>query len=90
MMGFIKNIIKLPFKGIKKAGQTVGGLINGSKESDSPIIAVVETENPNAYDYFFESFGTPTTRFMGYTIVWKKGTKEDEKKKTMEELKKLI
>jgi len=83
-MGLLGNIIKSPFKGVKK----VVGLINTTDE-DIPIIAIVRTSYPGAYDYFFEGKGD-TSYWRGHTIVWKKGTKDEKKKKVLDDLRNTI
>jgi hypothetical protein len=83
-MGIITGILKLPFKGAKK----VIGLVK-TKEEKIPIIAVAKTNYPKAYEYYFEDVGD-TSYWKGFTIVWKKGTKEEEKKKWLEELQNTI
>lgn len=83
-MGLLTSLVKGPFKGIKK----VAGLIN-KDDNSVPIIAVVRTNYPSAYEYFFEGVGE-TSYWRGMTIVWKKGTKEEQKKKVMEELRNTI
>lgn len=83
-MGLIRSIIIAPFKITKKGIVATKNLVMPNNE-EIPIIAVVKTNYHGAYEYFFEG-KADTQRYKDYLIVWKKGTKEDVKKKILKEI----
>jgi hypothetical protein len=91
-MGFFTSIGKIlffpiygPYKAIKKYSQT---------PEENPIVAVVTTSNPQAYEYYFSGLGHETDMIGNSMIVWKKGLPPKEKtevmNKLMEKLKTVI
>lgn len=82
-MGVVGETIKKIAKGIKGGVKTII-----PKEETSPIIATVKTDYPKVYEYYYE--GHDTSNFKGYTIIWRKGIKDKEKEKVLEDLKKVL
>jgi hypothetical protein len=83
-MGLFSTIGKIilfpiyaPYKAIKKYSQ---------KPQENPIVAIVQTNNPNAYEYYFSGLGHETDVLGSNVIVWKKGLPEKERKEILTRL----
>lgn len=66
-------------KGIKKGVE----LAKGKPKQKSMVRAIIPTNYPESYAYYYESMGHKTDSFIGsdgrsYLVVWEKGLKEKE------------
>jgi len=83
-MGFWSSAAKVVFFPIYfpyKVGKKVL-----KKEEQNPIFAVVNTRNPEAYQYYFSGLNLKSDVFDNTVVIWREGISEKERKQVLTKL----